>query len=126
MKKRNIVELIIVLLIIITLGYLKFSKPKIVNYKLTDSNVNIKIPSNSYLKNECCMFAVTFRTFKSLKATETMLDKIIKSYEVIYIDDQIYYYDSENDISIDDYGVRLGFPFNEFYISFTKGKVEKE
>lgn len=81
----------------------------------------IETPFFSFFNDECCMFMSSFTSLKSYATLKFDLDNMVCRYEKVTCDDKVYYYDKDNDVSIFDYGVEFGLPFNKFYIGYIPG-----
>lgn len=122
--KKNQKIILISLLIVITVFVIgvKFISFGTVKYKNEKMASTLIIPKLSSFDFECCMFSANFKSFRSQYILKKELAKIMANYEKKTCDSKTYYYDSENDITITEYGVRGGFPMNKFYIVYDKGE----
>lgn len=116
MKKRLIIIGIIIFILMLGIKYIPFG-----THYTTKTIGKLEIPRLSVLKEECCMFSATFKSFRSTYILKEELNKIMDKYEKISCNNKIYYYDKENDITIYEYDVETKFPLNEFYINYDKG-----
>lgn len=120
MRKRIIVGIILIL-IIMGIKYIPFG---ISEKKLGIGSITLTVPQYSIFDNVCCMYAANFKSFRSTQILKKELDKIMNGYETITCEEKKYYYDAKQNLTITDYGVNHGIPFNTFYIVFDKGKLE--
>lgn len=119
MKKIVTTILIFLLIIILSIKFIPFGSK---NINMPNSLVNLKVPRLSFFKEECCMFSLTFKSFKSIFTLKLELNNIMNKYEKMTCNNKTYYYDEKNNITISEYGVNYGFILNEFYITYDKGK----
>lgn len=122
MKKKTKIILLILAIIMTVILVVKFISFGNKEYKMPNSNIVLKVPSLSSFKEECCMYSATFRSFSSVYTIKRQLDSIMNGYEKYECSNKKYYYDKKSNITISDYGVKIGFPLNEFYITYDKGK----
>lgn len=101
--------------------FIPFGITKIVS---PTTSISLTIPKFSIFKQECCMFSISFKSIQSKVILQYQLDNIMKNYEEYVCNNKKYYYDEVNDITISEYGVKNGFLFNEFYITYDKGKMD--
>lgn len=82
------------------------------------------VPSVVMLKDECCMFAATFKSVRSVWALEQEAARILeKDYEELRCaNERKVYYNAAEDVTVRAYTVNLGFPFNELVISYDLGE----
>ncbi len=91
------------------------------NYKSEASGKILDIPRYSKLKEECCMFNVSFTSIRSATILKHELSDIINSYQKLSCDGKNYYYNKSEDYTVTDYGVKRGIIFNEIYITYGMG-----
>ena len=113
-KKRVIIVLILIIICII-----RFVPTGLMVNKQT--LYRIETPRFSFLKDECCMSVATFKSLKSYITLKFEIESMLNRYEKIKCKNKTYYYDKKHGITIFDYGVKLKFPFNEYYIGYTTG-----
>ncbi len=119
MKKfKNI--LLIVLVIILCMKFIPFGS---YNYKNESMSSSLKIPKLSFFDKECCMYASTFKSFRSKYILKKELDKIMNNYEKVNCNSNVYYYDKENNVTISEYGIDGGILINRYYIVYDKGSL---
>lgn len=125
MKKKIFWLIIITCLILIILGikFIPFGSKSYSNKKLSTT---LTVPRLSFFKEECCMFSATFKSFRSKNSLQKELDKIIEKYEKKTCNNKTIYYDSANEITIYEYGVKSGFPFNTYYINYDKVNMSND
>lgn len=110
-----------VVMLVAFLG-LKFIPFKKTTYKSEQTDVNLRIPGFSFFNKECCMTSVTFTSPRSALFLQAELNDIMSDYESYTCNNNKYYYDEKEDITISKYGVEVGLLFNTFYITYDKGK----
>ncbi len=93
------------------------------NYKSEASGKILDVPKFSILSEECCMYNATFKSIRSYSSLKLELANIMKQYQQISCDGKKYYYNSEDDFTITEYGLKKGLLFNTFYITYNKGNV---
>lgn len=121
MKRFLVIYIVIFVSIFCVFKFIPFG------YEVNKSTIHsVEVPRFSFLKDECCMFVATFGSFKSYTTLKLELDNMVSKYEKKSFNGETYYYDKERDITITDYGVSFGFPFNEFYISYVEGVYPEE
>jgi len=118
MKKKLVMIGIIVFIFMLGVKYIPFG-----TYYTTKTIGKLEVPKLSMLKEECCMFSATFKSFRSTYILKQELNKIMNKLEKKICNNTIYYYDKENDITISEYGVKANFLLNEFYIVYDKGRI---
>lgn len=121
MKKKmmiGIVILITVIILCICLKFISFGTKKTV---MGASLISLEVPKLSSVKSECCLYSATFKSISSVSVLEEELENIISKYYKITCDNNTYYYNMTDDITITEYGVDSGFIFNTFYINYSKG-----
>lgn len=123
MKKKIIIVLTVLIIIISCLKFIPFGVKEAM---MPTTSVTLKVPKMSFLESECCMYSVTFKSFRSRYILQKELDNIMNKYEKISCNNKNYYYDKENDITISEYDVKQGFIINKFYIVYVKGNYCKE
>lgn len=123
MKKKIIIFLGIIIIIILGIKFIPFGS---MNYRTKEMASNLVIPRLSVFEKECCMFSANFKSFRSKYSLEKELNNIMDKYEKRTCNSKIYYYDKVNNITITDYGVKLGFLINSFYITYDKGDYGTE
>lgn len=111
--------LIVITVFVIGVKLLPFGTVKYKNEKMASTLI---VPKLSSFDFECCMFSANFKSFRSQYILKKELAKIMDNYEKKTCNSKTYYYDSENDITITEYGVQSGFPMNKFYIVYDKGE----
>lgn len=119
MKRIIFFDLVVMLVIFLGLKFIPFKKT---TYKSKQTDVNLRIPGFSFFNKECCMTSVTFTSPRSALFLQAELNDIMSKYESYTCNNNKYYYDEKEDITISEYGVELGFLFNTFYITYDKGK----
>jgi len=68
------------------------------------------------------VYYTEFKSFSNILILKNQLYSDIEDYDNYYCNNNDYYYNITEDITITNYGVKLGFPFNTFYISYHIGK----
>lgn len=122
MRKIIIVVLIFLVFLIglICLRYLSFgSKSQVMGASL----VNLDIPKFSSIKDECCLYEATFKSFRSSKVLKRELDKIMNSYMKVSCNGSDYYYNIKSDVTITEYKVNTEALENTFEIKYQKGNI---
>lgn len=117
-KKIGFLLALLVVIVLLAIRYLPLG-----SYCTKSTTYSIEIPRLSILKDECCMFTASFKSFRSTNSLKNEINKMLGKYEKITCGDKTYYYDKKNDITIYDYGVDASFPLNQYYISYEKGKT---
>ncbi|MEG2028333.1 MAG: hypothetical protein RR050_00475 [Bacilli bacterium] len=125
MKKYSKLFILIVLIIVITLIGVKFIPFGNHLYKNKEMASNLIIPRLSIFDEECCMFSANFKSFRSVQSLKNELNNIMKKYDKIFCNSKTYYYDKNSNITITNYGVKLGFIINSFFITYDKGNYCK-
>ncbi len=120
MKKKAIIFSIVVILLVSIL-ILKFVPLGTKKEFMGASLISLEIPKLSSIDSECCMYSATFKTLRSSTIIKKELDKIMDKYEKVTCNDQEYYYDHSQDVTITEYGVDSGLILSKFYITYTKG-----
>ena len=87
------------------------------------SGITINVPKQSIFVEECCMYALNFKSLKSPKLLREEFEKDLLNYELLSCDDRIYYYDPGQDFTIYEYNFYARFIFNEFTIIYDKGNA---
>ncbi len=125
MKKKIfwIVAIVILILIIIGIKFIPFGSKSYSNEKMSST---LTIPRLSFFKEECCMFSATFISFRSKDSLQKELDKIVEKYEKKTCNNKTIYYDSINEITIYEYGVKEGLLFNTYYINYDKVNISND
>jgi hypothetical protein len=90
-------------------------------YRSKNAKVTFNIPNFSIFKEECCMFSASFRTVRTTKSIRKEIEKELKNYEKISCNNDTYYYNQKQDLTITEYYIKKGFIFNEFSIVFVNG-----
>ena len=67
------------------------------------------------------MYSADFKSVRSAYILKKEFDNIVKNYKILRCNNQIYFYDEKNDITITEYSIERGFLFNKFYIVFDEG-----
>ena len=67
------------------------------------------------------MYSAEFKSVRSAYILKKEFDNIVKNYKILRCNNQIYFYDEKNDITITEYSIERGFLFNKFYIVFDEG-----
>lgn len=132
-KRKNILLLIaimIVLVAFISIVTLSFNKTFFETKYSSDfvSSVNIPIPKYSYYSGTGGMKSYTakLKTLKQPDEVNVIIDRYLLSLEKIEYNNEVYYYDQENDFTILQYRINndgIGF-VNTIYISYTDGKID--
>lgn len=122
-KSKTYLGCVLITIIIFVMG-IKFVPFGSKNYKNDKMASTLTIPKLSIFDEECCMFSANFKSFRSKYSLEKELNRIMGNYEKKVCEDKTYYYDKENDITITEYGVKIGFIMNSFYIVYDKGNFE--
>lgn len=93
------------------------------------TKTNILIPNMSFLETETeiddDLYYAEFKSFSSLLLLKSQLSYITKDLDSYYCNNTNYYYQSNDDVTITDYGVKLGFPLNTFYFTYHIGRYFK-
>jgi len=126
MKKRNKIILIfsvgIIICYMIFLLWQLFIPVGTQKFKSEITNISFNVPSKSFFKEECCMFAANFTSLRSVKSLRKEIENELKKYEKIRCNNKIYYYDITQDFTITEYHISKGLIFNNFTIVYDKGK----
>lgn len=116
-------RVIVILAILVFLGvkFLPFGYSKFTS-RLTDKT--LEVPNLVTLDGECCEYAATFRTLRSVWSLEREIERILEENyrEVLCASGDKFYYDEGNDLTIRGYRAKWKFPFNEVVISYGMGK----
>lgn len=103
-KKIIIITLVVIVVLIgILLGVLVSNKTFFKNTYTGTQGQEIFIPKYSYFKNECCMTAATFYSFKSEKQLKKEIDNYMKDFE--HFEDETTYGYRKDDLFIQNYEV---------------------
>lgn len=133
-EKQKIVFLLIIIVIIlftfIATATLSFNKTFFETKYTSDfvSNVNIPIPKYSYYRGTGGMdeYTTKLKTLKQPDEVNILIDRYLWSLEKIEYNNELYYYDKENDFTILQYRINndgIGF-VNTIYITYKEGRIE--
>lgn len=122
MKKKIIIVLCVIIVLVIGLKFLPLGTKKVM---MGASLIDLEVPKLSSIKEECCMYSATFKTLRGKSVIKKELDKVIDSYDKIYCDGKVQYYNKDEDVTISEYGLKGGILFNTFYITYSKGNACK-
>lgn len=117
-----------VLLVVALVGFVgvKFLPLGVSEFTSTTTGKKFPVPSFMMPKDECCMYAVTFKTVRGVWALEQEVARILESdFEEIKCatsNEKKVYYNAAEDITVRAYTVNLGFPLNELVVSYDLGK----
>lgn len=127
MKKKIgfIIAFILVITLIVGFMIIKFYPLGKTTYLTPNSSITLDIPVFSIFQEECCMYSVTFKSFRSTSSLKRELNSIMRDYTQMICNNQTFYYNEKEDITITDYGVNSGTFMNSFYITYEKGKRDK-
>lgn len=92
------------------------------NSELTDKT--LVVPNLMMSAGECCEYAASFKTLRSVWALEREIERILRDnyQEVTCANEHKVYYDEENDLTIRAYSAKWKFPLNEVVVSYGVGK----
>lgn len=133
-EKQKIVFLLIIIVIVlfafIATATLSFNKTFFETKYTSDfvSNVNIPIPKYSYYRGTGGMdeYTTKLKTLKQPDEVNILIDRYLWSLEKIEYNNELYYYDKENDFTILQYRINndgIGF-VNTIYITYKEGRIE--
>lgn len=124
MKKIFIIVTLIIFISIIFIKYIPFGYT---TFKSDDIYAKeLIVPKMSHFEEECCMFSANFKSFRSKIVLEKELNRIMKNYDERKCNDNIYYYDKKNNITITEYGVERTGLLNRIYIVYDIGDIYNE
>lgn len=134
-EKQKIVSLFVVigiaLFAVITMAVLSFNKTFFETRYVSDfvRGVNIPIPKYSYYRGTGGMdeYTAKLQTFKQPDEVNILIDGYLWSLEKVEYDNEIYYYDRENDFTILQYRINndgIGF-VNTIYITYQAGRIDR-
>lgn len=126
MKKNIKIILIIGLVLLVILLGMKFVPFGLKNYQIKELSSSLQLPRLSFFKEETGEYVATFKTIKSKYILKKELDKIMDNFEERICHYDTYYYDEKNDVTIEKYEINSGILFNEFSISYGKGKYSND
>lgn len=116
--RRNLIIISIICLILSVLLMIPYG---ITNHQSEASGKILDIPKFSKLSEECCMYSATFKSPRSYSSLKIELEDILNDYEKLNCDGKEYYYNKEEDYTITEFGLKRGFVFNTFYITYGAG-----
>lgn len=115
MKKKIIIFLILLVLIIASIKLVTnktFFKTKYIGI----NDQEIFIPKYSYFKDECCMTAASFISFRSKKELNKEIKNYLKDFE--YFEDESTYGYKKGDLFIQSYKVVDKGPYRKIIITY--------
>ena len=121
--KRIIIGILILFIFLIAFICLRFLNYGNKSQIMGASLVTLDIPKFSSIKDECCTYEATFKSFRSSKVLQKELDKIMNSYMKINCYGNNYYYNIKNDVTITEYKVNPSSFENTFEIKYQKGNI---
>lgn len=121
--KFNKKLLIVFIIIILGIMFIPFCSK---NYHSKKLNSSFNIPRFSLYKESKDKNIVTFITIKNKNILKFEMDRIINKLEKKTCHYDTYYYDKENDITIEDFKIDTKLLFNEISVRYKKGKYSNE
>ncbi|WP_455484766.1 helix-turn-helix domain-containing protein [Eubacterium sp.] len=125
-----LIIIVIVLCTFLTTATLSFNKTFFETKYTSDfvSGVSIPIPKHSYYRETGGMdvYTTKLKTLKQPDEINIFINRYLCSLEKIEYDNEIYYYDQENNFTILQYRINndgIGF-INTIYITYTEGRIE--
>ncbi|WP_455493604.1 helix-turn-helix domain-containing protein [Eubacterium sp.] len=125
-----LIIIVIVLCIFLTTATLSFNKTFFETKYTSDfvSGVSIPIPKHSYYRRTAGMdvYTTKLKTLKQPDEINIFINRYLCSLEKVEYDNEIYYYDQENNFTILQYRINndgIGF-INTIYITYTEGRIE--
>ena len=121
---RRLVKVLLVLALVALVGLKFLPLGASTVFQSVDTGKNFTVPNLVVPAGECCAYAATFKSIRSVWSLEREVEKILEDdYEEMVCSrgDRVYY-DVEQNVTVTGYTVRLGFPFNEVIISYELGK----
>ncbi|MDD4298610.1 MAG: hypothetical protein PHS98_03160 [Bacilli bacterium] len=123
MKKKTIL-LIVIAVLLIGLGIVGVTNKTFFKtyYETTNEKketVKIPLPLFSYFESESGEYTATFKTLRSVNSISNKLNKHIENLTSCY--DESYFYDEKLGITISQYSIENGFPFNKIILAYKKG-----
>ncbi len=93
-------------------------------FQSADTGKSFTVPNLVVPAEECCAYAVTFKSIRSVWSLEQEVEKILEDdyEEAVCSRGNKVYYNAKEDVTVSGYTVRLGFPMNEVIISYELGK----
>jgi len=123
-NKKIIVYVIIVFLIVIV--GIKFIPLGSKNYQSSKLTSSLIVPRFSFIKKEKDNYVATFGTIKNKTILKLQLDNIMNNLKKKTCHYDTYYYDKDNDVTIEGYEIKSGILFNEFSIIYGKGEYSND
>ena len=120
-KKNLRIIMIILILCILAISLIRNVPSGTTKMKMPNSSITLEIPKHSNFIDECCMYSASFESIRSVKSLQKELDNIMLQYQKKTCDGKIYYYNSEEDITIHEYGVTSKLFKNTFYLVYDLG-----
>ena len=115
-----------ILLVVVLIGFVgvKFLPLGVTQFESKTTGKRFPVPSFMMPKDECCMYAATFKTVRSVWSLEQEAARILESdyEELTCVDGKKVYYNAAEDVTVLSYKANLGFPLNELVISYDVGK----
>ena len=121
-NKRIIYIVITFFIIILVIKFIPLGTKNYHSSKLTSSLI---VPRFSVIKDEKDNkdnYIATFKTIKNKTILKLQLDKIMNNLEKKTCHYDTYYYDKDNDVTIEKYKIKSGILFNEITITYGKGE----
>ncbi|WP_297131108.1 helix-turn-helix domain-containing protein [uncultured Eubacterium sp.] len=125
-----LIIIVIVLCTFLTMAILSFNKTFFETKYTSDfvSGVSIPIPKHSYYRGTGGMdvYTTKLKTLKQPDGINIFINRYLCSLEKVEYDNEIYYYDQENNFTILQYRINndgIGF-INTIYITYTEGRIE--
>ena len=109
----SVICLILAIILLIPYG--------VTNYQSGASGKILDVPKFSKLSEECCMYSATFKSPRSYSVLKVELENIFDTYKKMNCDGKEYFYNEKEDYTITEYGLKRGFVFNSFYITYGPG-----
>lgn len=125
-----LIIIVIVLCTFLTTATLSFNKTFLETKYTSDfvSGISIPIPKHSYYRGTTGMdvYTTKLKTLKQPDEINIFINRYLCSLEKVEYDNEIYYYDQENNFTILQYRINndgIGF-INTIYITYTEGRIE--
>jgi len=122
-KKK--IAIILTIFLIVIVGCLAIinllTKSGTQEYTSTYTGITLNVPNLSIFKEECCMFSVNFENIRSVSSLRQEIEEELENYEKITCNGKTYYYNREQDFTINEYYIGRGFIFNWFSIVYDMG-----
>lgn len=88
------------------------------------TDATLVVPNLVTEDGECCEYAASFKSIRSVWSLEQEIERILRDNytELKCLNEDVLYYDADQDLTVRSYNAKLGFPFNEVVVSYEFGK----